>query len=70
MIPTNKFEPKYLRIEGTSCAQKNDENSSKKTRKSNDPQAGNRHGFGVGSVEALGRITLPISFGLGNFARM
>jgi hypothetical protein len=32
MIPTNKSEPKHLRIEGTSRARKNDENSSKKTR--------------------------------------
>jgi hypothetical protein len=32
MIPTNKSEPKHLRIEGTSRAQKTDENSSKKTR--------------------------------------
>jgi hypothetical protein len=35
MIPTNKAEPKHLRIEGTSRARKTDENSSKKTRKSN-----------------------------------
>jgi hypothetical protein len=43
MIPTNKFEPKHLRIEGTSRARKTDENSSKKTRKSNELQTGNRH---------------------------
>jgi hypothetical protein len=42
MIPTKKFEPKYLRIKGTSRAPKNDENSLKKTRKSNELQAGNR----------------------------
>jgi hypothetical protein len=30
MIPTNKFEPKHLRIKGTSRAQKTDENSSKR----------------------------------------
>jgi hypothetical protein len=30
MIPTNKFEPKHLRIKGTSRARKTDENSSKK----------------------------------------
>jgi hypothetical protein len=30
MIPTNQSEPKHLRIEGTSRAQKFDENSSKK----------------------------------------
>jgi hypothetical protein len=30
MIPTNKSEPKHLRIEGTSRARKTDENSSKK----------------------------------------
>jgi hypothetical protein len=42
MIPTNKFEPKHLRIKGTSRAQKTNENSSKKTRKSNELQTGNR----------------------------
>jgi hypothetical protein len=42
MIPTNKFEPKHLRIEETSRARKTDENSSKKTRKSNKLQAENR----------------------------
>jgi hypothetical protein len=42
MIPTNKFEPKHLRIKGTNRAQKTDENSSKKTRKSNELQTGNR----------------------------
>jgi hypothetical protein len=42
MIPTNKFEPKHLRIEGTSRAQKTDENSSKKTRKSNELKPENR----------------------------
>jgi hypothetical protein len=41
MIPTNKTEPKHLRIEGTSHARKTDENSSKKTRKSNELQAEN-----------------------------
>jgi hypothetical protein len=45
MIPTNKFEPKHLRIKGTSRARKNDENSSKKTRKSNELQTGNRASF-------------------------
>jgi hypothetical protein len=43
MIPTNKSEPKHLRIEGTTRARKIDENSSKKTRKSNELQTGNRH---------------------------
>jgi hypothetical protein len=43
MIPTNKSELKPLRIEGTSHARKIDKNSSKKTRKSNELQAGNRH---------------------------
>jgi hypothetical protein len=43
MITTNKSKPKHLRIEGTSCARKIDENSSKKTRKSNELQTGNRH---------------------------
>jgi hypothetical protein len=42
MIPTNNFEPKHLRIKGTSRARKTDENSSKKTRKSNELQTGNR----------------------------
>jgi hypothetical protein len=32
MIPTNKSEPKHLRIEGTRRAQKSNENSSKKTQ--------------------------------------
>jgi hypothetical protein len=43
MIPTNKSEPKHLRIEGTSRARKTDENSSKKIRISNELQAENRH---------------------------
>jgi hypothetical protein len=30
MIPTNKYEPKHLGIEGTSRARKTDENSSKR----------------------------------------
>jgi hypothetical protein len=42
MIPTNKSEPKHLRIEGTSCARKTDKNSSKKARKSNELQPGNQ----------------------------
>jgi hypothetical protein len=42
MISTNKFEPKYLKIKGTSRARKTDENSWKKTRKSNELQTGNR----------------------------
>jgi hypothetical protein len=40
MIPTNKFEPKHLRIKGTSRARKTDGNSSKKTRKSSSYQLG------------------------------
>jgi hypothetical protein len=43
MIPTNKFKPKHLIIKGTSRARKTDENSLKKTRKSNELQTGNRH---------------------------
>jgi hypothetical protein len=43
MIPTNKSKPKHLRIEGTSRARKTDENSLKKTRKSNELQIRNRH---------------------------
>jgi hypothetical protein len=39
MIPTNKSKPKHLRIEGMSRTRKTDENSSKKTRKSNELQA-------------------------------
>jgi hypothetical protein len=42
MIPTKKYEPKHLRTEGTSRAQKIDENSLKKTRKSNELQTENR----------------------------
>jgi hypothetical protein len=42
MIPTNKFEPKRLRIKGTSRTRKTDENSLKKTRKSNELQTENR----------------------------
>jgi hypothetical protein len=42
MIPTNKSEPKHLRIEGISCTQKTDENSPKMTRKSNELKTGNR----------------------------
>jgi hypothetical protein len=42
MIPTNKFEPKHLRIKGTSRTRKTDDNISKKTRKSNELQTGNR----------------------------
>jgi hypothetical protein len=42
MIPTNKFEPKHLIIKGTCHARKTDENSSKKTRKSNELETGNR----------------------------
>jgi hypothetical protein len=42
MIPTNKSEPKHLKIEETSQARKTDENSSKKTQKSNELQPGNQ----------------------------
>jgi hypothetical protein len=42
MIPTNKSEPKHLKIEGTSRTRKTDENISKKTRKSNELQTQNR----------------------------
>jgi hypothetical protein len=42
MIPTNKSEPKQLRIEGTRRARKSNENSSKKTRKSHELQKGNQ----------------------------
>jgi hypothetical protein len=43
MIPTRKSEPKHHRIEGTSCTQKSNENSSKKTRKSHELQEGKQH---------------------------
>jgi hypothetical protein len=42
MIPTNKSELKHLRIEGIIHTRKTDEDSSKKTRKSNELQTGNR----------------------------
>jgi hypothetical protein len=42
MITTNKSELKHLRIEGTSRVRKINENSSKKTRKSNELQAENQ----------------------------
>jgi hypothetical protein len=42
MIPTNKFEPKHLKIKGTRRARKTDKNRSKKTRKSNELQTGNQ----------------------------
>jgi hypothetical protein len=41
MIPSNKSEPKHHKIEGTSRTRKTDENSSKKTQKSNELQTGN-----------------------------
>jgi hypothetical protein len=42
MIPTNKSEPKHLRIKRTSRTRKTDENSTKKSRKSNKLQAENQ----------------------------
>jgi hypothetical protein len=42
MIPNKKSEPKHYGIEGTSRARKTDENSSKKTQKSNELQTENR----------------------------
>jgi hypothetical protein len=42
MIPTNKSEPKHLRIEGKIRARKTDENSSKETKKSYELETGNR----------------------------
>jgi hypothetical protein len=38
MISTNKSESKHLKIQGTSRTQKSNENSSKKTRKSDELQ--------------------------------
>jgi hypothetical protein len=43
MIPTNKSEPKHLRIEGTRRARKSNENSSKKTQKLLELQEEDRH---------------------------
>jgi hypothetical protein len=43
MIPTNKFEPKHLIIEGKRRARKSNENISKGTRKSHELQEGNQH---------------------------
>jgi hypothetical protein len=65
MIPTNKSEPKHLRIEGTSRARKTNKNSSKKTRKSIKLQAGNRrnhesfHSLG-GQILHKGRKNLTL----------
>jgi hypothetical protein len=42
MIPTNKSESKHLKIEGTSCTRKSNENSSKKTRKTDELQEANQ----------------------------
>jgi hypothetical protein len=42
MIPTNKSEPKHLRIGGTRRARKSNENSSKKTWKLHELQEGNQ----------------------------
>jgi hypothetical protein len=42
MTPTNKFEPKHLRIEGTRHTRKSNENSLKKTRKSQELLEGNQ----------------------------
>jgi hypothetical protein len=42
IIPIKKAEPKHLRIEGTIHTRKSNENSLKKTRKSLEPQEGNR----------------------------
>jgi hypothetical protein len=52
MIPTNKSEPKHLRIEGTSRTQKSNKNSSKKTQKSHELQDGNRRNHE--SIHSLG----------------
>jgi hypothetical protein len=45
MIPTNKSEPKHLRIEGTRRARKSNENNSIKTQKSHELQEGNRRNY-------------------------
>jgi hypothetical protein len=51
-IPTNKSEPKHLKIKGISRAPKTNENSSKKSRKSNELQTGNQRNHE--SFHALG----------------
>jgi hypothetical protein len=42
MIPTNKSEPKHIRIEGTRCAPKSNENRLKKTQKTHELQERNQ----------------------------
>jgi hypothetical protein len=42
MFPTNKSKPKRLRIKGTRCTQKSNENSLKRTQKSHELQEGDR----------------------------
>jgi hypothetical protein len=56
MIPTNKSEPKHLKIKGTSRPRKTDENSSKMTRKSNELQVENQRNHE--SFHSLGRQIL------------
>jgi hypothetical protein len=45
IIPTNKSEPKHLRIEGTRRTRKSNENSSKRTQKSHELQKGKQHNY-------------------------
>jgi hypothetical protein len=54
MIPNNKSEPIHLRIEGASHTRKINENGSKKTRKSNELQEGNRRNHE--SIHSLGGL--------------
>jgi DUF4097 and DUF4098 domain-containing protein YvlB len=42
MIPSNKSEPKHLKVEGARRARKSNKNSLKKTRKSHELQEGDR----------------------------
>jgi hypothetical protein len=42
MVPTNNLSPSTSESKGTSHARKTDENSSKKTQKSNELKTGNR----------------------------
>jgi hypothetical protein len=54
--PTNKSEPKHIRIEGTSRVQKSNENNLKKTQKSHELQARNRRNHE--SFHSLGGLIL------------
>jgi hypothetical protein len=59
MIPIMKSEPKHLTIGATSPSRKSNKNSKKKTRKSLEPQEGNRRNHGVEKWEAVWMDGLP-----------